>query len=67
MGRTYEEMAVGQEFVHTPSRTVTETDNVMFCSISVSSRAGEHFIDAQYPYMYMLASCIEPHIFPWGT
>jgi acyl dehydratase len=36
VGRTYEEMAVGQEFVHTPSRTVTETDNVMFCSMTMN-------------------------------
>ena len=36
MGRTYEEMEVGQVFVHTPSRTITETDNVLFCTMTMN-------------------------------
>ncbi len=35
-GRYFDEIVVGEVFVHTPSRTVTETDNVMFCALSMN-------------------------------
>lgn len=36
VGRTYEQMEIGQVFVHMPSRTVTETDNVLFCTMTMN-------------------------------
>lgn len=35
-GRYLEDFEVGTEFVHAPSRTVTESDNVLFCSITMN-------------------------------
>lgn len=33
-GKYFEELAVGLEFVHVPSRTVTETDNLLFTTLT---------------------------------
>ena len=35
-GLLYEELTVGEVIVHEPSRTVTETDNVLFCSLTMN-------------------------------
>jgi acyl dehydratase len=35
-GRHLEEFAVGDVYVHVPSRTVTETDNVLFSSMTMN-------------------------------
>jgi acyl dehydratase len=35
-GLYYEEFEVGAVLVHQPSRTVTETDNVLFCAITMN-------------------------------
>lgn len=35
-GRYYEDLAVGEVIVHEPSRTVTEYDNVLFCSMTMN-------------------------------
>ena len=35
-GRWYEDYEPGQVFRHEPSRTVTETDNLMFCALSMN-------------------------------
>lgn len=35
-GRYFEEFAVGDVYVHAPSRTVTETDNVLFSTMTMN-------------------------------
>jgi acyl dehydratase len=35
-GLYYEEFEIGSVLVHQPSRTVTETDNVLFCAITMN-------------------------------
>ncbi|MFI7679128.1 MaoC family dehydratase [Actinophytocola sp. NPDC049390] len=35
-GRHFEEFAVGDVYVHVPSRTVTETDNVLFSTMTMN-------------------------------
>jgi acyl dehydratase len=35
-GRYFDELAEGEFFVHTPSRTITETDNLLFCALSMN-------------------------------
>ena len=37
-GRYYEEMVPGDVFKHEPGRTVTEADNVLFCSITLNTQ-----------------------------
>ena len=36
MARYYEDYEIGQVLVHQPSRTVTETDNTLFCAITMN-------------------------------
>ena len=36
MARYYEDYEIGQLLVHEPSRTVTETDNTLFCAITMN-------------------------------
>lgn len=36
MARHYEDYEIGQVLVHQPSRTVTETDNTLFCAITMN-------------------------------
>ena len=35
-GKFYEELEVGQRFQHATGRTVTETDNVLFCALTMN-------------------------------
>ena len=35
-GRYYEDFEVGEVFAHEPARTVTEADNVLFCSLTMN-------------------------------
>lgn len=35
-GRTFEEFRVGDVYVHEPSRTVTEADNLLFCALTMN-------------------------------
>lgn len=35
-GKYFEELTVGMEFVHQPSRTVTETDNLLFSALTMN-------------------------------
>ncbi|MCP5182961.1 MAG: MaoC family dehydratase [Pseudomonadales bacterium] len=35
-GKYYEELEVGQTFAHQPSRTVTETDNLLFSALTLN-------------------------------
>lgn len=35
-GKYFEELAVGQRFRHSAGRTVTETDNILFCSLTMN-------------------------------
>ncbi|KUI01815.1 MaoC family dehydratase [Mycobacterium sp. IS-3022] len=37
-GRFYEEMITGDVFEHEPGRTITEADNLLFCSITMNSQ-----------------------------
>ncbi|TQJ29929.1 MaoC family dehydratase [Microbacterium sp. SLBN-146] len=37
-GRYYEEMITGDVFRHEPGRTITEADNVFFCSITLNTQ-----------------------------
>lgn len=37
-GRYYEEMVTGDVFRHEPGRTITEADNVFFCSITLNTQ-----------------------------
>jgi acyl dehydratase len=37
-GRYYEEMITGDVFRHEPGRTITEADNVLFCSITLNTQ-----------------------------
>ena len=37
-GKFYEELQVGDEFVHLPARTVTETDNLLFTTLTVNTQ-----------------------------
>ncbi|MFD5826245.1 MaoC family dehydratase [Lentzea sp. NPDC060358] len=37
-GRYYEEMVPGDVFKHEPGRTITEADNVLFCSITLNTQ-----------------------------
>ena len=37
-GRYYEEMVTGDVFKHEPGRTITEADNVFFCSLTLNSQ-----------------------------
>ena len=38
-GRYYEEMVPGDVFKHEPGRTVTEADNVLFCSLTLNTQS----------------------------
>ncbi|MEI5674716.1 MULTISPECIES: MaoC family dehydratase [unclassified Nocardioides] len=38
-GRYYEEMVTGDVYRHDPGRTITEADNVLFCSITLNSQS----------------------------
>ncbi len=38
-GKYYEQLEVGQVIRHSTGRTVTETDNVLFCSLTLNSQA----------------------------
>lgn len=38
-GRYYEEMVTGDVYKHDPGRTITEADNVLFCSITLNSQS----------------------------
>lgn len=38
MGLHYEAFEEGQSFVHEPGRTITEADNVMFCSMTMNTQ-----------------------------
>jgi acyl dehydratase len=38
MGLYYEEFAEGQTFEHEPGRTITESDNVQFCSMTMNTQ-----------------------------
>ena len=33
-GKFYEELQVGDEFAHLPARTITETDNLLFTTLT---------------------------------
>ena len=35
-GKFFEELEVGMEFEHSPSRTVTETDNLLFTTLTMN-------------------------------
>ena len=35
-GKYFEELSVGMEFIHKPSRTVTETDNLLFSELTMN-------------------------------
>ncbi len=37
-GKYFEDLATGQYFKHSTGRTVTETDNVLFCSLTMNSQ-----------------------------
>ena len=37
-GKYYEELSVGQHIRHTNGRTVTETDNVLFCALTMNTQ-----------------------------
>lgn len=37
-GKFYEELQVGDEFVHLPARTVTETDNLLFTTLTMNTQ-----------------------------
>ncbi|WP_308169776.1 MaoC family dehydratase [Acrocarpospora catenulata] len=38
-GRYYEEMIVGDVYRHEPGRTITEADNVLFCTMTMNSQS----------------------------
>jgi acyl dehydratase len=38
-GRYYDELEVGQVFAHRPGRTATETDNVLFTTLTMNTQA----------------------------
>jgi acyl dehydratase len=38
-GRFYDELEVGDRFLHRPGRTATEADNVLFCSLTMNTQA----------------------------
>ena len=37
-GRYYEEMVTGDVYKHEPGRTITEADNVLFCSLTLNTQ-----------------------------
>ena len=37
-GKFYEELQVGDEFAHLPARTVTETDNLLFTTLTMNTQ-----------------------------
>jgi acyl dehydratase len=45
-GKYFEELTVGMEFVHQPSRTVTETDNLLFSALTMNLQPLH--LDAQF-------------------
>lgn len=45
-GKYFEELTVGAEFVHQPSRTVTETDNLLFSALTMNLQPLH--LDAQF-------------------
>lgn len=45
-GKYFEELTVGTEFVHQPSRTVTETDNLLFSALTMNLQPLH--LDAQF-------------------
>ena len=38
-GRFFEELAVGDRYLHSPGRTVTEADNVLFSTLTMNTQA----------------------------
>ena len=37
-GKFYEELQVGEEFAHLPARPVTETDNLLFTTLTMNTQ-----------------------------
>ncbi|MHB8605065.1 MAG: MaoC family dehydratase [Thermoplasmatota archaeon] len=46
MGRYYEDFVIGEVIHHEPGRTITETDNVMFCALTMNNQPLH--LDAEY-------------------
>jgi acyl dehydratase len=52
-GRYYEELEIGDRYLHRPGRTVTEADNVLFTTLTMNTQAlhlDAAFSDAQPPF-----------------
>jgi len=45
-GKYFDELSIGDHFEHQPSRTVTETDNLLFSSLTLNSQPGH--LDAEF-------------------
>lgn len=63
-GKYFEELDVGAEFVHQPSRTVTETDNLLFTTMTLNPQSLH--LDAEFAKQSMHGQILVNSIFTLG-
>ena len=63
-GKYFEELDVGAEFVHQPSRTVTETDNLLFTTMTMNPQPLH--LDAEFAGQSMHGQILVNSIFTLG-
>ena len=63
-GKYFEELDVGAEFVHQPSRTVTETDNLLLTTMTLNPQPLH--LDAEFARQSMHGQILVNSIFPLG-
>ncbi|MXY52742.1 MAG: MaoC family dehydratase [Gammaproteobacteria bacterium] len=63
-GRYYEELEVGMEFAHEPARTVTETDNLLFTTLTLNPQPLH--LDAEFARASIYGQILVNSIFTLG-
>jgi acyl dehydratase len=63
-GKFFEDLAVGQRIDHPLGRTVTETDNVLFCGLTMNTQPLH--LDAQFAAATQFGRCIVNGVFTLG-
>ena len=63
-GKFYEELQVGDEFAHLPARTVTETDNLLFTTLTMNTQPLH--LDEEFPKRTVHGKILMNSIFTLG-
>ena len=64
-GKYFEDLQVGDEFTHQPSRTVTETDNLLFSALTLNPQPLH--LDAEFAKNSIHGQILVNSIFTLGT